>query len=250
MDISIIIPSYKEPYTDKTVDSIRHNAELTIEIIVVKDKPMRVAINEGLKQARGEFIMKCDAHCAFGKGFDRIMAEDCKDYWLMIPRRYSLDEKTWNRIKNPVDYHYFSSPIKNNYGTALWCAEWHKKNDLLIDDTMTFQGSCWFANRQYFMSHVGYLDMRYGGFPQEPLEIGMKYWLGGGEVKVNKKTWYAHLNKRAYHYDKGMFSRKYKKYKGMENDYKWSTDHWMGNHEPNMIYTFDWLINKFNPPTW
>lgn len=250
MDLSIIIPAYKEPFLQKTVDSIRKSSELTIEILVVKDKPMREAINEGLSKATGKFIMKCDAHCAFGQGFDRIMAEDCKDNWLMIPRRYSLDDKTWDKMKNPVDYHYFSPPTKNHYGTGMWCAEWHKKNNLLIDDTMTFQGSCWFANRQYFMDHVGLLDMRYGGFPQEPLEIGMKYWLGGGEVKVTKKTWYAHLNKRAHHYDRGLFTRKYKIYKGMEKDYNWSTDHWINNKEPNMIHDFNWLIEKFKPPTW
>lgn len=250
MDLTVIIPVYKEPYLQNTVDSIRKNFRLDIEILIIEGKPMREAINEGLKQAKGRFVMKCDAHCAFGPDFDRIMTEDYKDNWLMIPRRYSLNEKTWDKMKNPVDYHYFTRPVKNHYGTALWCTEWYKKNDLLIDDTMTFQGSCWLANRQYFMDHVGYLDMKYGGFPQEPLEIGMKYWLGGGEVKVTKKTWYAHLNKRGWHYDKGMFTRKYKKYEGMEKDYNWSTDHWIGNHEPNMIHTFDWLIEKFKPPSW
>jgi len=38
---------------------------------------MRGAINVGLKKAKGKFIMKCDAHCAFAPGYDKIMAQHC-----------------------------------------------------------------------------------------------------------------------------------------------------------------------------
>jgi hypothetical protein len=123
-----------------------------------------------------------------------------------------------------------------------------------IDDTMTFQGSCWFANKVYFMKHVGYLnDSRdaYGPFGGEQVEIGLKYWLGGGEVKVNKKTWYAHLVKRPYHYASGVFSRRYKSSRAVSANRAWLAKHWMGNQEPKMIHPISWLVEKFWPvPTW
>jgi hypothetical protein len=131
-----------------------------------------------------------------------------------------------------------------------------KKRDAkyVIDDLMTFQGSCWFAHRKYFMHRVGFLDGReetYNGFAQEPIEIGMKYWLGGGKIKVIKKTWYAHLSKRKFHYAQRLFTRRYKKPKDVIATYNWVAKHWMNNEEPNMEHKFDWFINKFWPiPEW
>ena len=92
--ISVVIPSYKDPYLHKTIDSLLDNAEGIIEVIVVIDgyklekplrtdprivkinlkenKGMREAINAGVRIARGEYIMRTDEHCKFGKGYDRI----------------------------------------------------------------------------------------------------------------------------------------------------------------------------------
>jgi len=78
--LSVIIPSYKDPYLQRTIDSILSASAGEIEVIPVLDgyidelkkdsrvKPiylktnhgMRGATNEGLKAAKGEFIMKSD----------------------------------------------------------------------------------------------------------------------------------------------------------------------------------------------
>ena len=210
--VSIIIPTYKDPYLTKTIDSLLKNARGKIEVIVVLDgyspetqikadsrvklikfsenRGMRGAINAGIKASRGKFIMKCDSHCLFGPGFDKIMCKYCQENWLMVPRRYSLDEINWQRNEGrPVkDYHYLAYPTKTReYGTPLSNHEWmqrtyeRKDSSYDIDDTMTFQGSCWLANKKYFMKKVGFLDDRaetYGPFVDEPQEIGLKYWLG------------------------------------------------------------------------
>jgi len=279
MKLSIILPAYREQYLNKTIDSILENAVGEVEIIPVIDcyepeepiredprvKPvileqnlgMRGAINAGLAKAQGEFIIKLDAHCAVAKGFDEVLTRDCRDNWLMIPRRYALNEETWEKNSPFVDYHYLIFPevADDSYGYSMQVTSWkYKKSDLEIDDTMTFQGSCWVANRQYFIEHVGFLDdnlERYGTFAQDQQEIGLKYWLNGGEVKVNKKTWYAHLFKQGRHYEKGMFSRKHKKDKYHISGNEWGTKHWVLNQEPNMKNSFEWYINKFMPiPTW
>jgi hypothetical protein len=121
-----------------------------------------------------------------------------------------------------------------------------------VDDTMIFQGSCWFANRTYFLRRVGLLDDHYyGTFSQEPMEIGLKYWLGGGAVKTTNKCWYAHLFKTGKHYKTAFFSRRHKKDDAAICGNEWSTHHWMANEEPGMVHPFSWLVDKFMPlPGW
>lgn len=283
--VSIIIPSYNDPFLKKTIDSLLENAKGKIEIIPVldgccplipikkdkrvktitllKNSGMRAAINAGLKAARGKYIMKCDSHCIFGPGYDRIMAKNCQENWLMIPRRYHLDDINWKRDESrpPYDYHYLTFPLRTKgYGVCISSQNWlryqTKARDSKheIDDTMSFQGSCWFANRKYFLKRVGYLDdsdNSYGPFGGEQIEIGLKYWLGGGENKIIKSTWYAHLLKRPRHYNAKLFMRDYKRNSSTGRRRTWISDHWMNNKEPNMIHPLTWLVEKFWPvPTW
>ena len=255
--ISVIIPSYKEPYLDKTIDSLLKNATGDVQIISVVDDGslgMRGAINKGLKEATSKYIMKVDAHCAFAKGYDEVLKRDCKENWLMIPRRYPLNADKWDRSKRtPIkDYHYISCPSgKGKQGKSFFPLHWNKRSDKKIDDTMIFQGSCYFAHREYFMDRVGYLDAkRYGSFGGEQIEVGLKYWLGGGEVKVNKNTWYAHLFKNRNYYNDKLEIWKHKKNLRGRAKYEWMTKHWMNNEEPGMKHKFQWLVDKFDPPGW
>jgi len=280
--ISIIIPSYNEPYLKKTVEDILKKAEGEIEIIVhldkgdvldIKDKRlivyypekpkgMRAGINFGLRNSIGEYVMKVDAHCLFDQGFDKKLLEEMHDDWLVVPRRYSLNADGWKREKRmPIkDYHYLAWPqIYSNYGYCLFPQEWKERtyermkgHD--IDDTMTLQGSCWLANKNFFMKHVGFLDddpKHYSTFSGEQLEVGLKYWLGGGQIKVNKKTWYAHLFKNKHYYEGRRKDRDYKKSLKTLAGWDWAAKHWMNNEEPGMIHQIGWLIDKFWPvPGW
>src|SRR3954471_21470162 len=105
MKLSVIIPSYKDPLLNKTIESLLLNAEGEIEIIPVldgyipeatlpndsrvkplyleKNKGMRGAIKDGVSTAEGEYIMKCDAHCMFDKGFDIKILADIEEYWVV-----------------------------------------------------------------------------------------------------------------------------------------------------------------------
>lgn len=281
MTLSVLVPSYKDPLLRKTVESILENSGPNTEVIPILDgyltndlptdprvkvisleenKGMRGAINAGLFNATGDFIMKSDSHCHFAPNFDKVLMESCQENWLMIPRRYSLDEVRFDRnLDRPVtDYHYFGFPKENVYGFDLCVVPCHhhtkSRASILIDDTMAFQGSCWFANRKYFMDHVGFLDdspATYGTFAGDQAEIGLKYWLNGGEIKVNKNTWYAHLQKTKRHYAEGIYTRGYKMNRSIARQRTYATKHWMNNEEPGMQHTFSWLIEKFSPlPGW
>lgn len=107
--LSIIIPSYKDPLLHRTIDSLLENAEKEIEIIAVldgywttvkhdsrvkvvhlgKNRGMREAINAGVSIAKGDFLMRTDEHCMFGKGYDRILTESCQPNWIITARRYN-----------------------------------------------------------------------------------------------------------------------------------------------------------------
>lgn len=277
--VSVIIPNRNSQFTTPTINDLLTKAAGEVEIIVnvdenwptplVKDKRvvyvhpgeprgMRAGINAGLALAKGEFIMKTDDHCLFAPGWDKALAEDCAEDWLVIPRRYSLDAENWkiNETRPFRDYHYLCYPQKGkDHDWGMHGVEWPQRtqeraNDHKydIDDTMSFQGSCWFANRKYFMKTVGFMDDRidtYSTFAQEPQEIGLKYWLKGGANKVNKKTWYAHLHKGK------QYGRMYKEDYHTVASHNWSAKHWMTNEEPGLIHPISWLVEKFWPvPTW
>jgi len=277
--LSIIIPSHNEPYLNRTVRDILNKAKDNIEILVnidgdmpkriVKDKRvnythhqkpigMRGGINLGLEKAKSKYIMKTDAHCSFAKGFDTVLKKDCKENWLMIPRRYSLNIDEWTKsLKGLVwDYHYLCYPPKhrNRMVPVDWRQKTRERNkpEHNIDDTMTFQGSFWFAHRDYFMKKVGYLDKEsYGSFGGEQVEIGLKYWLSGGKVKVNKKTWYAHFFKNREFYNSNRKLLKNKKNLIRAANYEWIAKHWTNDEEPKMMHKFSWLVEKFWPvPEW
>lgn len=265
--LSIIIPSRNEVYLEKTIQDVLTKAQGEIEVIVILDgywpeKPliedsrlkiihrgsplgMRAAVNAGVAISKGEYILKCDAHCMFDKGFDKVLTKDCGKNWVVVPRRYALDPENWKILDNPkypIDYMYLSADLHGEV--------WNEKNKdqslqkLPIDDLMASQGSCWFMPKSYYE----FLDLEdeenYGKFWNEMQEISFKCWLSGGRMIVNKNTWYAH-----WHKTKG---RGYS-LSGNEQDKALSyIKRWLINtawHKQTLPFT--WLIEKFWPvPTW
>ena len=270
--VSVIIPARNEQFLSPTIEDLVRNSRANTEIIAVLEgywpdkvinnpavhyihfstpRGMRNAINAGVEIARGKYIMKCDAHCAFGEGYDEILKSACDDNWVVVPRRYSLDPINWERKKkSPIDYHYLSYPLLEGNDGALHGRWWRQRGkdraDIPIDLELTSQGSCWFMSRKHWDWLGGLQIEGYGDFIQEFQEVGCKTWLGGGEVKVNKKTWYAHLHKGRT-YGRGYFLSK----RSWHNGLKYSTDLWLNNRWEDRIHDFEWLIEKFWPvPTW
>ena len=279
MKLSVIIPSYKEPFLQKTLDSFFKASQLgsEVEVIVVidgagwlktplnlnprlkvievyKNMGMRGSINTGIKHSKGKYILKVDAHCVFCEGFDKLMVASCEENWLMIPRKYSVDDVNWVRGESGyVDYYAIHFPKKTIYGYIMTPDAWNKQSEVAIDDTMSMQGSCWMVNKDYYLKNVRHLDdnvSTYGSFSGDQLELGLKYWLNGGIMKVNKGIWYGHLCKTKQHYHAGIFDRRHKGGPSMKH-WVYTTDHWFHDKEPNMKHKFKWLVERFAPvPTW
>jgi hypothetical protein len=208
------------------------------------------AINASVRITNSKYILKSDGHCIFEKGFDEKLKADCEDNWLVVPRRYDLDADNWKRGDKITDYMYITPPEKRpadsskswdwGFGGVRGSAPANAEANL-IDDLMTFQGSCWFMTKKYY-EDIGGLDM--GTFWLEAQHLGNKVWLSGGRVVRNKKTWYAHLHKGK------RFSRGYSIPKSSVNIKKDIIDFWMNNRWDKQTRDFKWLIDKFSPPGW
>src|SRR3990167_1553561 len=254
IELSVCIPNRNSPFTSKTIDDVLKNAGCEVEVIVHIDEKwpeplvedgrvhyihpsspigLRQAINTGVALSKGKYIMKTDDHCAFGPNFGKILIENhLEDNWVQIPRRYALDPEKWGIEertdgKYPIDYMYIDFPRKGKeHDDGMHGVPWKVNSTAEIDDTPSMQGSCYFMTRDYFVNFLGFLQEEgYGQFSQEAQEIGFKTWLGGGAVKVNKKTWYAHLHKGSRH------GRFYKMPGGTVEASNWSAEHWLNDRE-------------------
>jgi glycosyltransferase involved in cell wall biosynthesis len=273
--VSVILPSRNEQFLGKTIDDLFLKCRGDIEVIAVLDgyepilaiperenlvfirKPiaqgMRPAINDAARIAKGEFLMKLDAHCMVAEGFDLTLIADCDKDWIVVPRRVSLDAEAWTIAdtgKSPVDAHYLTYPYlkPNEIGMhgQVWNDRARARINVLIDDEMSSQGSCWFMHKEYFWKFGGMSCVGYGDFVQEAQELMNRCWLSGGQVKVNKKTWYAHLHK-GKKYGRGYYISKQKMIAGAV----YSANYWMSDTYPDRIHNIEWLIDKFWPvPTW
>lgn len=286
--VSIIIPARGEKYLVHTLDSIYRNATGEFEVIVgfngrpfekleyilncnlpnlkvfitqenIGLKPM---INTLAKLATGEYLYKSDAHCAFSKGFDEVLQKDMEDDWIVTPRFYVLDKRTWKwQDERFYDYFYLSCPFTDKRGLRFKAGgHWPERTkerlpqsrsgfealDALdeiyspfIDETPQIHGSGWFVNRRYFLDYLdGFPEEDWDGHAQEPIWLALKNWLIGGKVMVNKNAWYAHLHQdsseRGYPEDKN----------ATENTYRETARYWL--HQP-----IEKFLEKFpDMPTW
>jgi glycosyltransferase involved in cell wall biosynthesis len=281
--LSVIIPARNEQFLQKTIESVLSAAVEPIEVIavldgywpeqeyVVKDHPsvnvlhfsspigQRAAINRGCKVATGKYMMKLDAHCNVAKGFDKILKEDCKYEWTMVPRMYNLDVETWLPKKHKrTDYMYISSPdfekplramYYGNYG-GIKTAKPSVPKDVVIDETMCCMGPGWFMHMDRFWE-LGGCDEGHGGWGQQGVEVSLKAWLSGGALMVNKKTWFAHFFRGGGVPDGFKSGFPYKiSGKDVDKARKYSQDLWLNNKWEKQTRPISWLVEKFDPPTW
>jgi len=217
--ISIVIPSRNEKYLSKTILDILNKAETDVEVIAILDgyweksedtivdkrvkyihngKPtgMRDCVNKGVKIASGKYLLKCDAHVMFAKGFDKVLIENHKNGRIQVPTRKRLDPEKWELIdtKKP-DINYLT--LDKNYRGVL-NNKMNKDPGLAkrkIDRIEAFQGSCWFMKTTNY-KNLGLLDSEnWGPMGHESQEIYFKSKMRNGHVVRNKLTWYAHWHK-------------------------------------------------------
>lgn len=247
----------------------------------------RAATNEAARVATSRFIMKLDAHCAMAEGFDVVLMESHQPTWTQVPRLHNLhafdwvcnrcgerryqgvkpephdcggyweQEIIWKPKKHATDYtwfdtdltyRYFDNPALKPYGGdkkkyAHQFREWAQGE---ITDVMTCLGACWFMERTRFWE-LGGLDEGHGSWGQMGVELACKSWLSGGALKVNKKTWYAHMFRTG-----SGFGFPYEIH-GSDQDKAraYSRDLWLNDKWDGQVKSLRWLIEKFSPlPGW
>ena len=207
-DLSILIPARNEMFIARTIEDILSNIEADTEVIVVldgawADPPIpqhdrvnvvfvpesigqRAATNLACKLSKAKYVMKCDAHCAFDKGFDRKMIEAFKkagDNVTMVPvmrNLWAFDWKCfhcgWKKYQGPTpekceqcgksdrlkrkmmwvgknnpqstSYCFDSTPHFQYFEDYKHRPQYEKdKQEKGLTETMSLQGSCWMLNR-------------------------------------------------------------------------------------------------------
>lgn len=278
--VSVVIPSRSDTYLQRTVSDLLEKAEGEVEVIVVydgrwpdpilKDDPrlvqvhhgvltdnpgMRASINAGVAIARGEYLLIIDEQCMVDQGYDVKLAADCEDDWVIVPRRKRLDADKWELINDgrpDIDYMYveypYAKPLDKTQG--LHGAEWKRPERAgnTLDYTPTMQGSCYFMKKSYW---VDLDDTNYGTFTQEAQEVSNRVWLSGGQVRVNKKTWYAHFHKGKSGKGYGFTTDQYKRHtEGMEKGRLYCIEYWLNTKD--YLHDWNWFVTKMFPtmPGW
>jgi len=276
--LAVIIPGKTELFHKKTIEDVLKNATGNIEVIPVYDghipskeelvddprvKPIflppqnyaqkRQGINLAVERTKADYIMSLDAHCMVAPGFDEQLIDDHEWNWVQVPRRNRLDAENWciqtqSDTRPPIDYEYimFNQLVRPDHRGKLsihgfkWDARTYANKDIMIDDTITMQASCWFMSKGWFLL-LKLMDIKgYTGWGQEAEEISFKTWKAGGALKTNKNTWYAHLHKGEKYGRMYWMSR-------AENreSYDFAHHHWLVENKDFMIK----LFKKFNSPT-
>jgi glycosyltransferase involved in cell wall biosynthesis len=288
--LSVIIPHRVEQYLNKTITDVLNKAKGEIEVIVVADgvwpKPiddkriiyihhgtvhnspgMREGINKAVALASGEYIMKIDEHCMVSEGFDLELINSSEGQHLVIPRRKRLDAEKWELIEDgrpDVDYMYIEYPflVKSTTNPEYfdstqglhgnkWDQRTLERKDIMIDEVMTGQGSCYFMPRKLWDEVIKELDTEhYGPFTMECQEIMNKVWLSGYKCLVNKNCWYAHYHKGKNGKGYGFSNKQYEVFMAdKEKGRQYAIDYWLTTKD--FKYDFEWLVDKFSPlPGW
>jgi glycosyltransferase involved in cell wall biosynthesis len=221
MILSAVIPGYKDPLIHKTIDSLLENSVLgeKFEVIVVldgywpvtsikdddrivvvhlgKNRGMRGAINAGVAVARGEYILRSDQHCAFAKGFDKVLVDSCKSNWIMTATRYFLDPVKWEVMDiPPVNYEKLVIQGGKKFAGIRWRERDEEREDIMVDETMAMQGSMWVMSKKWWEEVIIELQTEgYGQMYQDSHEMIFKTWKAGGKMMLNKNTWFAHKHR-------------------------------------------------------
>lgn len=293
--LSVIIPARNEQFLRQTIENILENAEGDTEVIAVLDgawaEPQipdhprvtlvyhpysvgqRAACNEAARISRAEFVMKCDAHCAFDKGFDVKLMAECGDDWLVVPRMYNLHAFDWQcgkcghrryqgpyptecekcdnvtdfqqivtwvpRLSRKTDFARFDNELRFNYWGS-YDKRPEAKGD--IADLMCFVGACFFMRRSWYWE-IGGCDEGHGSWGQQGVEMSCKGWLSGGRVVVNKRTWFGHMfrTRDGFGFPYHLSGRDVQK----ARDYsRWL---WVGGNWGQAVHKLSWILERFWP---
>lgn len=298
--LDVIVPARNEYFAKRTVEDVLANSCEDTRVILILDgywpeEPIpdhprvtvvhhtvpigqRAATNEGARISQAKYVAKLDAHCAVGKGFDRILMEDCQPDWCMVPMMWNLHAFDW-QCKGCGERTYqgtkpsgckcgstdFEMVVvwqpRGNKVTVSWRFDknmqfqyWRKhskrpeaQGDLI--ETMSFIGACFFMERKRFWEIDG-LDESHGSWGQFGTELACKSWLSGGKVITSKRTWFGHMfrtgNFRGAFGGDGSFPYHLAQ-EQVDHARAYSQDLWLNDKWPKAKLPLSWLINHFAP---
>lgn len=242
-------------------------------IVFPKSIGQRAATNQACRLSNAKYIAKTDAHCAFDEGFDVKLMSVMRDDWTLVPQMRNLHAFDWV-CKECGNRRYQGQSGKctkcggEEYRDMLWKAKESPKSNFYrfdntlhfqywkdfenrpegqpdIAPTMSLQGSFFMLTREKYWE-LDICDEKHGSWGQQGVEVACKTWLSGGQVMVNKNTWYAHM----FRTQGGDFGFPYPN-PGVSKAREYSRDLWLNNKWSGAKYTLDWLIEKFAPvPDW
>lgn len=247
-DLSILIPARNEKYLQATIEDIFRNSEADIEVLVGLDggdtppqyMDSRVggfacsqmgqrAVTRSLASlAQGKYLMKTDAHCAFGPGFDRILLDEIEDDMILVPLMYPLNAERWS-----IHHH---KPMSNFYFDRNFVMQFAPERKENMHETMCLQGSCFMLSKELY-SRLSLDEDAFGSWGSQGVELGCKAWFNGARCMTTKSTFYAHLFRESdadFPYDR------------VENPGRHANEvsrQKFGTHEK-----LDWLVEKFERP--
>ena len=299
--LSILIPARNEIFLARTIQDILENIEGDTEVIAVMDgywadpqvpqhervtiihNPesigQRGATNQAAKLSKARYVMKCDAHCAFDKGFDIKMLEAIAghDDWTMAPLMKNLHAFDWLCPDGHRRYQGPSGPCIEKLPEGSVCGKetkrdvlWHAKDSPKsvsycfdstphfqyfgeyskrpegqgdITESMSLQGSCWMLTRDKYWE-LNICDEAFGSWGSQGIEVAVKTWLSGGKVMINHKTWYGHM----FRTQGGDFSFPYPiSGRDQEKAKSYAREIFFNNKWRKQKYPLSWLVEKFWP---
>jgi hypothetical protein len=296
MDLSILIPARNEMFLSRTVQDILEHIEADTEVVVALDGAMadpplpqqervtvlyfpesigqRAATNRAAAIAKGRYLMKVDAHCAFAQGFDRVLLADMQPDWTVVPTMKNLHAFDWvckdcghrtyqggkrceecKGVNVEMDVVWIAKPSPNSTAYRFdntmhfrYWGEYAKRPEAQGDlsETMSLQGSCWMVSREKYFE-LNLCDEAFGSWGQQGVEVACKTWLSGGRVMVNKKTWYAHMfrTQEGFTFPYPLSGGQVQKARELSREL-FMHDKWPGAKRP-----FQWLLDHFAPvPDW
>ena len=309
IDLTVMIPARREEFLGRTIQDLLENIQGDTEIIAVLDgylpdsplKPdprvtviynpvpvgQRAAANQVAKIAKGKYLMKIDAHCAFDKGFDVKMLEAFKktgDNVTMIPVMRNLHAFDWVCPKGHRRYQSPSSVCETCGKPTTKDVVWIPKkspatHSFRFDKTMHFQYAGEMAKRPeiikgalkldgthdtnlretmsiqgscFMLTREKYFELdicseEFNSWGQQGVEVACKTWLSGGRVIVNMNTWFAHM----FRTRGGDFGFPYPNPQAKVNENReLYRQLFQKDNWPLAVRKFQWLVDKFNPPDW
>lgn len=195
MELSILIPSKNEPLLERTLTDLKERSEAETEILWREDYGIgqRALTNELCREAKGKYILKLDAHCSVGPGFDRILLDLIDDHTILAPTLLPMTPQ-WvvNGKKHMKQFVFDTSFIMQ-----------HAEGE--AGETMCLQGSAWMVSREnYWQWDLG--DESLGSWGSQGVELGIKAFLNGGRCMTTDATYYSHVFRHSdaeFPYDRG-----------------------------------------------